>query len=74
MSTPVTITTAIELSAKQLDSLAAQLTKKLGKIEVTAVVDPELIGGLKVRVGSREYDGSLQHKLNSVKQQLLAEW
>lgn len=74
MSTPVTITTAIELSAKQLDSLTAQLTKKLGKVEVKAVVDPELIGGLKVRIGSQEFDGSLKHKLNSVKQQLLAEW
>jgi len=49
-------------------SNAAALTKALGKDpEVTARVDPSILGGLKVRVGSRLFDASLKSRLDSLK-------
>jgi F-type H+-transporting ATPase subunit delta len=44
------------------------LAQALGKTpEVSTRVDPSLLGGLKVRVGSRLFDASLRSKLDSLK-------
>jgi F-type H+-transporting ATPase subunit delta len=63
-----TVTTAVALSAEQAKGLKAALTLSLGKDpEIETRVDPAILGGLKVRVGSRLYDASLKSKLDSLK-------
>ena len=48
--------------------LAAALRTALGKDpEIETRVDPAILGGVKVRVGSRLYDASLKSKLDSLK-------
>lgn len=48
--------------------VAEQMKKLLGKtVEVNASVDPEILGGLIVRVGDTVYDGSLRNQLNQIK-------
>jgi F-type H+-transporting ATPase subunit delta len=48
--------------------LVAALRQALGKEpQIDAVVDPAILGGLKVRVGSRLYDASLKTKLDTLK-------
>ena len=48
--------------------VAAALRTALGKDpEITTRVDPALLGGLKVRVGSRLFDASLKSRLDSLK-------
>jgi F-type H+-transporting ATPase subunit delta len=62
------VTTAIALTPDQAKGLAAALRHALGKDpEVEAKVDPSILGGVKVRVGSRLYDASLKSKLDSLK-------
>jgi len=62
------VTTALPLSAAQKKGVAAALRRSLGKDpEITARVDPSILGGLKVRVGSRLFDASLKSKLDSLK-------
>ena len=62
------VTTALPLSAAQLKGVAAALRQALGKDpELTARVDPAILGGLKVRVGSRLFDASLKSRLDSLK-------
>ena len=62
------VVTALPLSAAQLKGVAAALRQALGKDpELTARVDPAILGGLKVRVGSRLFDASLKSKLDSLK-------
>ena len=62
------VVTAIPLTAAQSKSLAAALRTALGKDpEIEARVDPAILGGVKVRVGSRLYDASLKSKLDSLK-------
>jgi F-type H+-transporting ATPase subunit delta len=62
------VTTAIALSPAQARGLQAALRLALGKDpEIETRVDPAILGGLKVRVGSRLYDASLKSKLDSLK-------
>jgi F-type H+-transporting ATPase subunit delta len=62
------VTSAEPLSDKHLADLKSALKVSLGKdVALEANVDPSLIGGLIVKVGSRMIDGSLRTKLNSLK-------
>ena len=62
------VTTAVALTPAQTKGLQAALRASLGKDpEIETRVDPAILGGLKVRVGSRLYDASLKSKLDSLK-------
>ncbi|MBL8556532.1 MAG: F0F1 ATP synthase subunit delta [Phenylobacterium sp.] len=62
------VTTAVPLTAAQAKGVAAALRQSLGKDpEITTRVDPALLGGIKVKVGSRLFDASLKSKLDSLK-------
>jgi F-type H+-transporting ATPase subunit delta len=62
------VTSAAPLSAGQLKSLADTLKQKIGKtVTLTEHVDPSLIGGLVVKVGSQMIDSSLKTKLSAMK-------
>ena len=62
------VTSADSLSDAHVDDLKSALKASLGKdVTLETHVDPSLIGGLIVKVGSRMIDGSLKTKLNSLK-------
>ena len=58
------VTSAATLTAGQRDALEAALRKTIGStVAITTEVDPDLLGGMVVRVGSRMIDSSLRTKL-----------
>ncbi|MEW6766874.1 MAG: F0F1 ATP synthase subunit delta [Pseudomonadota bacterium] len=62
------VTVAEKLSDKNLDALKAALKAVSGKdVDLNVKVDPSIIGGLVVKLGSRMVDSSLRTKLNSIK-------
>lgn len=62
------VTSAHALTGAQQDELKAALKGVTGKdVTINAVVDPSLLGGLVVKIGSRQIDTSLKTKLNSLK-------
>jgi F-type H+-transporting ATPase subunit delta len=62
------VTTAVPLSAAQAKGVAAALRQSLGRDpEIETRVDPAILGGIKVQVGSRLFDASLKSKLDSLK-------
>ena len=62
------VTSAAPLSAEQVANLADTLKQKIGKtVTLQEHVDPSLIGGLIVKVGSRMIDSSLKTKLTAMK-------
>lgn len=62
------VTSAHALSAAQEKELKAALKSVAGKdVSITVTVDPSLLGGMVVRIGSRQIDTSLKTKLNSLK-------
>ena len=59
------VTSAQPLEERQLDALRARLRQSLGREpRIATRVDPDLLGGLVVRVGSRMFDSSLRTRLN----------
>jgi len=62
------VTVAEELNDKYRDALAAALKSLTGKdVDLAVKVDPAIIGGLVVKLGSRMVDSSLRTKLNAIK-------
>lgn len=63
--TTATVTSAVPLSQAQLDQLSAALRGVLGgaKVSIDARVEPDIFGGLVVKVGSRLFDSSIRSKL-----------
>ena len=62
------VTVAEALNEKNLDALKTALKSVTGKdVALNVKVDPSIIGGLVVKLGSRMVDSSLRTKLNSIK-------
>ena len=62
-----TVTSAHPLSATQLTALKNKLTAREGRtVMLTASVDPDLLGGLVVTIGSQRIDASIRTRLNSL--------
>jgi F-type H+-transporting ATPase subunit delta len=63
--TSATVTSAVPLTEQQLQQLTDALRGVLGgsKISIDAHVDPVILGGIVVKVGSRLFDSSIRSKL-----------
>ena len=62
------VVSAKPLSAAQLNKIKSALRSALGQDpELEARVDPSILGGLKVKVGSKLFDASLKTKLDQMK-------
>jgi F-type H+-transporting ATPase subunit delta len=61
------VTSAHPLTEPQAEALKTQLKQTVGKdVTLAAKVDPSLIGGLIVKLGSRMIDSSLKTKLSNL--------
>jgi F-type H+-transporting ATPase subunit delta len=62
------VTSAHALTGPQQTELKAALKAVAGKdVTISLTVDPALLGGMVVKIGSRQIDTSLRTKLNSLK-------
>jgi F-type H+-transporting ATPase subunit delta len=69
---PVTLTTATEVDSQILTALSEKLRAVLGgEPIIRSVIDPEVIGGLVVRVGDTVYDASVATQLQNVCRQMI---
>ncbi len=65
------IETASEVDRETGSTLVANLKKKYGSDLTTEfVVNPQLLGGMRIRVGSDVWDGSVRNRLERLQQQL----
>jgi F-type H+-transporting ATPase subunit delta len=68
----ITITSSIALNDRQTVDIAEQLRRKFGKeIEMSATVDPSLIGGIKIRQGNTIFDYSFNAQLERFRANLI---
>ena len=67
----VELTTAIEVSDEEAEQIVKQIEQASGRpVEATRHVDPELIGGVVLQVGSRRVDASVRGRLDRLRRQL----
>lgn len=67
------VRSAVALSAKDEAEVASRLRSLVGnEIELRVTVDPELIGGISVRIGDQLYDGTVRSRLERLRARLTA--
>ena len=65
------ITSSVKLTAAVVKNIQSELSKKTKKkVIVTENVDPSIIGGLLVKIGSKMYDFSVKSQLNKIRNEL----
>lgn len=67
-----TVYSVKELSDKELSALEAKLAAEhhKKKMKLTNIVDPSILGGLRVRIGNTIYDGSVSGKLRRIERNI----
>jgi ATP synthase F1 delta subunit len=68
---PVEVTSAIELDDAIVRSIGEQVGKQTGlEVELSSRVDPEILGGIVLRVGNFILDASIVHRLEQLRKQV----
>jgi len=68
---PVTITSAVALDEQTVQSLGRRIGDQVERqIEVSAAVDPDIIGGIVLRVGNVILDASIKNRLEQLRKQV----
>lgn len=67
------VVSAVPLDPALREALSASVCEKTGKgVELSARVDPALLGGLLVRMGGRTFDGSVRARLKALRHRIAA--
>ena len=68
-----TVTTAVELGPHDRDRVARALSERLEKeVRLEVIVDPRIVGGLKLQYGDRVIDASVAARLQQLRRRLAA--
>ena len=68
---PVQITSAVELDAAVTKQIGEEIGRQTGrKVELTSTVDPDVLGGIVVRVGNSILDASIRTRLERLRKQV----
>lgn len=69
-----TVYSVRELSDDEQKQISKTFASKVGKqsLNITNIVDPSLLGGIRVRIGNRIFDGSVSGKLNRIERELVS--
>jgi F-type H+-transporting ATPase subunit delta len=68
---PVQITSAVELDEAVTSRIGEEIGRQTGRrVQLTTTVDPEVLGGIVVRVGNSILDGSIRTRLERLRKQV----
>jgi F-type H+-transporting ATPase subunit delta len=68
---PVQVTSAVELDQKTVKQIGDQISEQTGrKVELSSRVEPEILGGIVVRVGNSILDASIRNRLENLRKQV----
>ena len=69
----VEVTSAVGLTSEAHDKIAARVQEVTGRrVELAQRIDPEIIGGLVLRIGDVIVDGSVQARIRQLRRRLAA--
>src|SRR3954468_21328315 len=68
---PVQIVSAVELDRVTVSSIGEKIAEQTGRrVDLSANVDPEILGGIVVRVGNSVLDASIRNRLEQLRKQV----
>ena len=68
---PVTVTSAVELDEELVKDIGKRIQEQTGrKVELSSNVDPDVLGGLMVRVGNMVLDATVRNRLERLRKQV----
>jgi len=68
---PVEITSSVQLDEEIVAQIGDRIGEQTGqKVELSSKVDPDILGGLVVRVGNFVLDASIRNRLNQLRKQV----
>ena len=68
---PVRITSAVELDEETVRQLGDRIAEQTGRrVELSSSVEPDLLGGIVVRVGNSVLDASVRNRLQQLRRQV----
>ena len=68
---PVEVTSAVELDEETVKSVGDRIGEQTGrKVQLTSQVDPDILGGLVLRVGNSILDASIRNRLDQLRKQI----
>jgi ATP synthase F1 delta subunit len=68
---PVQVTSAVELDAATVDQIGSRIAAQTGqRIDITSTVEPDILGGLVIRVGNSILDASIRNRLEQLRKQV----
>jgi F-type H+-transporting ATPase subunit delta len=69
---PVQITSAIELDSSVAERIGEEIGRQTGRtVQLTSTVDPDVIGGIVLRVGNSILDASIRNRLENLRKQVV---
>jgi ATP synthase F1 delta subunit len=68
---PVTVTSAVELDESLVDDIGKRIEEQTGRrVELSSAVNPDVLGGLQVQVGSMVLDATVRNRLEQLRKQV----
>ncbi len=69
---PVEVTSAVELDTKTVQGIGDRIAEQTGrKVELSSAVEPDILGGIVVRVGNQVLDASIRNRLDTLRKQVV---
>jgi F-type H+-transporting ATPase subunit delta len=68
---PVTVTSATELDSGLVEEIGERIAEQTGRqVELSSNIDPDVLGGLMVRVGNMVLDATVRNRLEQLRKQV----
>ena len=69
---PVSVTSAVELDEQTVQHIGDRIAEQTGRtIELSSTVEPDILGGIVVRVGNQVLDASIRNRLDTLRKQVV---
>jgi ATP synthase F1 delta subunit len=69
---PVEVTSAVELDEQTVRQIGDQIQEQTGRtVELSSTVEPDILGGIVVRVGNQVLDASIRNRLENLRKQVI---
>jgi ATP synthase F1 delta subunit len=69
---PVSVTSAVELDEQTVRHIGDRIAEQTGRtIDLSSTVEPDILGGIVVRVGNQVLDASIRNRLETLRKQVV---